>query len=72
MMSPKNFVTLVLALSGLLAAGSANADIFRCSDAAGKTLYTNFPARAVHARPISCPRRKPARPRNAMNDANVN
>ncbi len=43
MMSTQKFVTLVLALSGLLAAGTVHADIFRCSDAAGKTLYTNIP-----------------------------
>jgi hypothetical protein len=43
MMNKQKFVTLVLALSGLLTAGTVHADIFRCSDAAGKTLYTNFP-----------------------------
>ena len=43
MMNRQNIVTLMLAFSGLLAAGAADADIFRCSDADGKTLYTNFP-----------------------------
>ncbi|MEO8004290.1 MAG: DUF4124 domain-containing protein [Betaproteobacteria bacterium] len=43
MMRMQNFVTVLLALSGLLVAGTAQADIFRCSDADGKTLYTNFP-----------------------------
>jgi Domain of unknown function (DUF4124) len=43
MMNKQNIVTLMLVLTGLLAAGTAHADIFRCSDADGKTLYTNFP-----------------------------
>lgn len=42
-MRMQNFFGLLLVASGLLSAGTAYADIFRCSDADGKTLYTNFP-----------------------------
>jgi hypothetical protein len=55
MMRSKNFVTFLLAFSGLLLAGAAHADIFRCSDGEGKTLYTNAPCpggtRTVHTLP---------------------
>ena len=43
MMCMKNFLRFLLITSGLLAAGAVHADIFRCSDTEGKTLYTNFP-----------------------------
>ena len=43
MMRLQNVLTFLLAFSGLLIAGAAHADIFRCSDAEGKTLYTNSP-----------------------------
>ena len=43
MMRIRKIVTFLLVFSSLLIAGTVHADIFRCNDADGKTLYTNFP-----------------------------
>ena len=51
----RNIAALVLCMSGLLLTASAHADIFRCSNAEGKTLYTSFPCpdgmRTINAMP---------------------
>lgn len=53
----RNIAAVVFCMSGLLLSASAHADIFRCSNAEGKTLYTSFPCpagtRTISAMPTS-------------------